>query len=286
MRRTSRHMKRAKRWIESDRFEHFQSSELASAVGTIELKAGSGRRGRRIVEASLRDPSENALAQATWVARAIDNRIELPELSESPEAAAFKAAHAGRWTESLRETTKWFLDQRFSSRPAILGSFIAATAFEEFEQAKLFAEAGLRANPGDLILSNNLAFSHAMSGEIIEANAAISALDHLDPDRAEAILVNATRGLIAFRAGQPDEGRRLYNAAIRGAKAKQLYDKAAQATVYLAIEECRIHSAVAPQAAAEARKALDQLLPGMKKIFRHLLDEHCGAGTIQLEPRV
>src|SRR5207249_126382 len=67
--RTSRLIKHGRRLLESHQFEPIAVSELASAIGTEDLAAGSVRRARQLFGSSLNDPTENAVAQAEWASR-------------------------------------------------------------------------------------------------------------------------------------------------------------------------------------------------------------------------
>src|SRR5262249_41127381 len=140
--------KLAKRAIDDGRFNNQQISELASAVGTLEYKAGRRKDGKKHLSLSLLEPSENAIAQAGWVARTLSNDVQVPQkkMEISAEAAAWAAFEISDWNVALERSQEWQDDQPFSSRPAVQGSFIAATIFDNFEQAKTIALRGMRCN--------------------------------------------------------------------------------------------------------------------------------------------
>ncbi|HVA48047.1 MAG TPA: hypothetical protein VNH11_16880 [Pirellulales bacterium] len=261
MNRTSRLIKRAKRLLENGRFSDFHASELASAVGTIELSAGKIRSGRRLVEASLREPSENAVAQAAWLCRNVVS-LTVPQLQLSPEAAAFRSWEREDWVASIEKTEEWQRDQPFSSRPAIHGSFIATTASGDLERALAFAEVGLRSNPNDYTLLNNYAVAAAMKGDDQRAEATVRRIRVTSLNAGERVAYIATKGLIAFRADSPELGRVLYLEAISLARAIRDTNREAIAKVYLAMEEARNGS---PGAGDRCREAIDfasSRLPG------------------------
>ena len=52
-----------------------QLSELASALGTLEMKAGKVRHSKRLFRSALMDPTDNTVAQVFWATRTV------PELS-------------------------------------------------------------------------------------------------------------------------------------------------------------------------------------------------------------
>src|SRR5437870_228380 len=53
MGKSSKHIKRARKILEAERFKPIHLSELASAIGTVEARAGNRKRSRQFVERSL-----------------------------------------------------------------------------------------------------------------------------------------------------------------------------------------------------------------------------------------
>jgi tetratricopeptide (TPR) repeat protein len=252
--RTSKHLKHGRKVLEAGRFSPLHVSELASALGTLEAAAGNRRSSRLLITQSLRQPSENAVAQAAWLSR--NAGIITPaaiDVTRSPEASAWQAFRVANWSQSIAGTSDWLADQPFSSRPAIHGSHIAATIYEDYAKAIEFAEAGLLSNPDDVALYNNLAFSLAQQGDAERAAQALDRIDFRSMTPGQYAFVTATAGLIEFRRGHPEKGRVLYRRALEYARA--LRDaKAEMAQVYLAFEELRIRS---PQAEAVRREAIN-----------------------------
>ena len=178
--RTSRHVRRGREILHSKQYPERQLSELASALGTLELNAGKIRHSKRLFRAALMDPTDNTVAQVGWAMRT------MPELSfdtsdaiisGSYEATAWNGVLQGEWSESLEAARKWYADEPFSKRPAVLGSWVASSMMQDYEAATKFARDGLRANRGHLLLTNNLAFALACSNELQEAESQLSTVD-------------------------------------------------------------------------------------------------------------
>ncbi|WP_407939158.1 hypothetical protein [Microbacterium mangrovi] len=94
-------------------------------------------------------------------------------------------------------------------------------------------------NPGDGALRNNAAFAAAQLGRLDEAEQYLAGIGLLDnPD--EAHTVEATRGLIAFRRGDVEAGRRLYGRARDGFVESKSAQQAVMAVLHWALEEVRI----------------------------------------------
>lgn len=79
----------------------------------------------------------------------------------------------------------------------------------------LFLNAGLISHPNDPQIINNLAYALALDDRPQEANDQLNKLrNNEDYDTDTQICLMATKGLIQFRNGFPDIGRRLYLEAI------------------------------------------------------------------------
>src|ERR1700722_12745504 len=111
------------------------------------------------------------------------------------------------------ESRAWFYDQPFASGPAIFGSYQAAK-HSQFQQGARFAAEGIVANPKSFLLRNNLAFCLAKQGDLPGAEADLPSIHNEQLDDDERATIEATRGLIAFRAGKLAEGVDRYRRAM------------------------------------------------------------------------
>jgi tetratricopeptide (TPR) repeat protein len=232
-------------------------TELASAVGTIELEAGKERRARNLFRTSLDDPNENSLAQAEWAAPKVagmQSRLK-PAMSSTPrsfEAHSRAAAAAADHPKAVEQGWLWLLDQPFSTQPAWFGSYHAALT-RDFQRSFEFAKRGLQANPGDVTLLNNAAFALALADKPDNAASYIAEVKNIDGlAPAQQAMIVATQGLIAFRSRQPALGKMLYMHAIDIAT-----DAATEtlATIMLASELARLR---APGYEEALRRAAEQ----------------------------
>lgn len=244
--KTSKFVKTARLMLESNKFPHFHSSELASALATLEFEAGNSKKARKYFEQSLIAPTENAVAQAAWAQRMDSNlKIKTDSLKKGPvshEALAWEYNQKAKWDETIIEAYKWLVDQPFSSRPAILGSYVLSVAKQEYQKSAEIAKLGLIANPNDFTLINNYTYAAAHTDELKDAKKEFSRIDQESLSKENRIVWLATSGLIKYREGQPEDGRKLYNRAIELAKSESNHKLTSLALVNLAIEELRIKS--------------------------------------------
>lgn len=264
--RTSRLRKHGNRLLASGQFGPQSLSELASALGTEALGAGSVRQARRLFKTSLDTPTENAVAQAQWAARR-EQRIEFNEESlkvqDSYEARAVFFARLGDTEATLENAWQWLREQPFAAMPAIFGSYRAALA-RRYEESRRFAEAGLVANPDEFLLRNNLVFALASADEVDAARRELDLIEVDNLDRDDRLVHRATSGLVAFREGEIATGRALYEEMIR--ESKDATSKAI-AAILLAREELR---ALTP-AGSRAREAATRLIDAVEG--ERLIDE-------------
>jgi Flp pilus assembly protein TadD len=272
--RSSRFVKAARSMVESEKYSPFHLSELTGALATMEARDGGLKKAKRLCALSLVDPSENAIAQAAWLGRKNEGMMSEASASrvvQSSEANAWLASVRGDWNAALREAKQWQDEQPFSSRPAILGGHIASCALEDFDEAETILRLGLRSNRDDAMLYNNLAFTCASQGKIVDAKQLVEQGFRLKPNIIERICLTATQGLVDFRCGEPERGRQLYYLAIAMAGRSTLDELAYMATIYHALEELRVGSPIASARKKDALGAVEKLSAAFRPVFAEKL---------------
>jgi len=240
---TSRLIKFAKAIIKSQKYEPFHMSELASALGTLEMESGDLRRARRFLRTSLEKPNENATAQASWAARS-SSQLQLDDIIKvyrkiSHEALSWFYYYQGDWKEATNEIRRWFFDQPFSSQPAIFGSFLWSTIFENFDESVKIAKKGLLANPNNFLLLNNFSFAVASANQVGEAQKYFNRIETTSLSQSENIIWLATKGFLSYRTGNSKLGRQLYLQSISNARRINNRRLEALAAIHIAFEELR-----------------------------------------------
>lgn len=217
--RTPRRVKEGRRLVKSKALSSFATSELASALGTLELGAGSGKEAKRLIRASVIDPTDNSLAQIEWVARETKSfefdRTRLEAVEAAHEAKALSAFGEGDWQRSFNNSLLWLRDEPFSSNASALGSYIALICLGDHEQALRVLEAGLIANPDNWLLLNNKAFAFVNLNRVDDAAAVLNKIRtaHLDED--QRAVIRATQGAVHFRRREYGAGRAAYREAVK-----------------------------------------------------------------------
>ncbi len=251
-------VKTAKLMIADRLFSPRDLTELAGAVGTVELENGNHGPARRFFKNALIEPNENSVAQVEWASDKITGLTVDPTAMPIPrlfEARAWDAFFKGNWDTALNDAKSWLLDQRFSSRPVLLAGYLSMEIFEDYKQATRILEAGRIANPDDFLLRNDLAYCYVQQGRIAEAWELMSCIDENAMSVPVRIAPIATAGLLKFRSNQPAQGRERYYEAIALADRAQLPAHKAAAAIVLAREEIRLNSEFAPGAIKQAQNA-------------------------------
>jgi Flp pilus assembly protein TadD len=208
-------VREGKAMLESGKFSDVGVSELAGALGTLEFINGSSKRTRNLLEISMKAPTDNAVAQARWLAARMPGVAISDEAWKTPqsyEAWCWRAYQLADWENALRFSQAWVRDEPFSSRAAIQATFLATTMNSDYRYAIDCARQVAIADSRDTMLRNNLVVALAYAGRIDEAMVELSKLPTGD-DSNEKCTFLATHGLVAYRGGSFEEGRRLYRDA-------------------------------------------------------------------------
>jgi hypothetical protein len=137
------------------------------------------------------------------------------------EAKSRSLAASGDFAQALTVAQEWLRDQPFALEPAQFISWLAVCGIQRPELAAEAAKRGLVANPDDWGLRNNLTVALAFLGDVPSAQNELSQI-HPDSIAAERRgIYIATVGLVAFRSGQIEEGRKAIVQRFRSSSANR-----------------------------------------------------------------
>jgi len=251
--------------------DHFSTTELNSALGTVELNEGSIRQAKKYISTSLIRPNDNSIAQASWIAKDVNGininlaKYNLPLAFEAEAQISFTDK---KYKDAFNHAVNWLADEPFSSRPIKFASAIASIYLEDPAKGMDLLRLGLNINPDDPHLNNNLIYYLAKDDQVQEATRLFESKlrHHIEGDiEVDPYVVIATAGLLQFRRGYPEEGRKYYARAIELIKQRPNKDYLlALANLNLIEEEIRY---------AKSREDLTRLLhmaeAQSKKITNH-----------------
>ena len=264
--------------INSDHFHTRDVSELSSAIGTLEFRAGSLKKAKKLFKTSLISPNDNSLAQATWISREINGlRVNITganfQIARPFEAKTYRAFVDAEWMDAFGFALQWINDQPFSSRPVHMASYIAACIFENFAESERITKFGLVANPSDPGCFISLAFCYANTNRTKEAAEELAKIKPSDIEGWVDAAVDANFGLIAFREGRVQEGRRRYAESVRKAKLLPERNTEVSALTNWALEEIVLKDSQSARLLDDAAKLMTKESSADLKVLLKRLSE-------------
>lgn len=249
--------KRARSIIDADTLDPWHTGELHGALGTLALVDRGVGKARKFFVKSLRRPTENAVAQAQWAANsnvALEVPSRLLTQDHAFEALALKARNERRWKDAIHACRQWSAMEPTSSRPLVMGAFIAEVALDDGPTALEFTQRLLLTLPNDDIALNNHIVALAYAGRQHDAQQDFERFARRSLTPEHAIVRRATEGLLAFRGGDVETGQQLYMDAFERATA--LKDRGLSALVlwHLIREGARVGLAGVEETMAELWK--------------------------------
>jgi len=201
--------------LQTANFSRNQTSELAAALGSVELEHGKYKKSRAYFKKALLAPNENVVAQAQW-AKLNDEMIVIPEnawsLPNIHEARTLKARVEQDWETVMDTSLYWLEDELFSSRPASLASFACFNKGQSGKAVQISSLA-LKSASSNHALLNNRSVARSYLGETNGAFADIARALDTEEGRSSPYLL-ATLGLLAYRTNDLSLGELCYGSAI------------------------------------------------------------------------
>lgn len=239
-------LKAGKQFLERRAFKPIHLSELAAAIGTVELSDGRKKDAKRQFELAMVDPNENSLAQVKWAENKINTHIATGRpcvhILGAHEAAFIKAYyHNNDILGAMHHVAKWFWDEPFSDVAAMMHSYMGSL-LDDYQSVINVCTLGLRTHPMNQCLMNNKIFAELSFGQVFEGENDVVSKRVLDIIRYLQTEVNredadvphivANSALLLYRLGYVDEGRKAYDQAVSLAKRKGEIFSAANALLY------------------------------------------------------
>ena len=245
MERVSRYVKEGREMVLSGNVPAYSSSELCFAICKVDLDYGKHTDSRKMFEKGIIDPNDNSLAQAEFFAKRDSNiQLDLSMYSRLPhkhEADTREAYVMGKYEDAFISSLKWMQDYRFEQRPIAFAFDISCVYLKRYDFAIEVEKKALALNPKNPTAINNLAYALGLSDRLDEAEAYLSTVNYQkyldDIDTTGSICLVATFGLIEYRKGNVDEGRKMYNLAIQAANKHKEKGLAAKARLNMIREE-------------------------------------------------
>ncbi len=222
--KASNNIKKGLALINSNNFNVFNITELASAIGTQELMSGAYSKSRKLLNTSLKKPNSNSLAQAKWISNEehLELNFENVNLDSGNfwEAKCYNAFKIEDYINSLEFARQWIEQEPYSTRAILRAYSLSVTYLHDLKTGQEIMESALKTHVGNPIFINNYAYTLALDGQIELAEKVINKIRKNNNSLVDVtdICITATRGLIAFRKGEVENGSLLYLNAIERSK--------------------------------------------------------------------
>ena len=251
---------RGKKLVAGDSYDAGQITELAGAIGTLELSDGRRKIARDLFRKSLQCPTGSALAQAEWASPQIGlepvSLGQLESVREAEEARVFHFLREERFGEIPHACAAWSRAEPYSARPYEYASG-ASCMIANHEEALHWTAKGLRIRGKSEILLNNRAFALIHVGRLSEAAVALRSIQR--ENEMSWLVREANLGLLAMRQGKYPAGRALYETAIRGFRRLDNERWSAVASMFCAREAALAGMEDAAKLVIEARENMARL---------------------------
>lgn len=194
-------------------------TELASAVGTVELLSGSDKKAKILFKHALSNPNDNSLAQAEWAATKLKLVVDHQALKTpmSYEANSHNAYRRQEIAAAIDYAVLWAKDEPFASRPMDSQCYLLSLAgryAEALEAAKVAHDLD-----GDEIgPALNLLFAQIQAGDLDNAMDDFLRLGRHPDLKMHATHYLANGGALAYAMGDFEQARQLYQRAIKSAR--------------------------------------------------------------------
>ena len=148
------------------------------------------------------------------------------------------------------------LEERHSCIAFSVNCYAKASIQDDYVESIKIIKKAIKSNPEDSVLLNNIAFAYASLGDVRSAYQWFNKINVRKLNINSLVAHTATRGLLFYRDGDANLGRKMYEKAIDLANTLQLEKYKTLATIYFAREEILSGSENASNVLERAKKYL------------------------------
>lgn len=202
-------------------------SELYAAFATFEMEHGANKFARRLFATALENTTENAVAQAEWASREMDDGIEVLPAIESVqgtyEARCAVEFAVGNLDGAYEAAKEWWCDEPFALNPVSMVCYLAGLR-EDFKTMLRFTSEAVARDPSETLHRHNHIFASIATGEIFRYEELVqreiygftlTRIRREDRDLPHAL---ANAGMYLYRTGDLEGGRLAYEKSSMVAK--------------------------------------------------------------------
>ena len=201
-------------------------SELAASIGTIELENGATRKGKKLIQFALENPTENVISHVRWLH--YKRRINFLDSSNPPssiEGRMNKLYLNKEFSECRNQLVSMHKFQPYSSAPIIDAGYLSVVALNDSQFVIDMSERRIPKKLMEFGELNNLIVAKLKQNQLegIDSDLRILAgkIKHDIPQSVATY--NATLGMTHIKRGNVSEGEYFYDCAVRLLERNQLH---------------------------------------------------------------
>ena len=215
------------------------SSELAAALGTIEVLNGRKKKARELFRIAFRQPSENTISQFKWLKHKYDFEIHglLQDDGSTLEGSVNELYVQGQFKECRDKLLELFDFQPISGAPIADAGYMSLVGLNDPDFVIALSDGRVpyaHMSFGEL---NNLIVAKLMKSNIDNIAVLFRILSRKIENKSSETygVYKATAGMLLFKLGQIEEAKELYQDAIKFFEQKGKPRSVALAQHYLSI---------------------------------------------------
>jgi Tfp pilus assembly protein PilF len=253
------YFKKAKSMVENGRFSSYHVAELGAGLATLEANSGNIKNAKKLFNASLSRPNDNAVAQAVWASNEFSMPINIDPnwLTDrfSAEANYYTKEQTGDYDAALCAALDWFRDEPFSTRPLQASAF-AASIVGNLNLAEEQTRRALKLDQTNIEVKNNLIFALLGQNKLQGAAKLLNEITHEELRKENGLSGHtlANIGMYFYRNNLNERGREFYERAFSLLDAKKENSSKALAMSYFAQEAILAND---PMASTIMQRAID-----------------------------
>ncbi len=192
-------------------------SELLACIGTIDIKNGALKKGKKLINQALISPSENVISHVSWLNH--KHKINVQNAnneSVSLERNINNLYSKGKFKECRAELVKMYNFQPYSSASISDAGYLSIVALKDMSFVKQISENRVPKSHMGFSELNNLIVAKMLSNELDDIHRDIELLRRkVDATDIQTVATfNATCGMLFFSIGNIETGQKFYEESI------------------------------------------------------------------------
>lgn len=193
-------------------------SELAACIGTIEISNGASKKGKRLIQMALDNPSENVVSHVQWLH--LKHNIvfkNMPKPTDSIEGGVNSLYKLRKFEECRQKLLEMHQFQPYSAAPIVDAGYLSISALDDPAFVIQISDKRVPRSHMSFGELNNLIVAKLQTEDFSNIDVDLRILGRRcnTEDPRSVATYRATAGMALLKSGFVEEGVKLYDDAIR-----------------------------------------------------------------------